>query len=557
MWCRHCLREVNASSTGLSGGTCPLCGHKTEPVTRQTDAIRQAREILERWQSSDLFDRISSTESLPERKQQDTGPLPGLPLHRTPSASVKNEMAKNDGAKYDAAKNDPVSLKIAPATTADSSESSMVAQTPVPVPVPGSALSMNETGRRSISASGGQRIVRPMDPLSAILGDLIAPRPFLATAAPPVEESPGALLPSPVVPASVEPPAAAEIESPQVSESDEATARLFSEHVDLDGELSQGEPEAEASDDHHSVEQLTESLPAAAPSLLSIASIHEESNVSLPVSADSANHQQSTTSAAPMKTQRNPLKRPPLQRRVQSAKPPVNSVQSESGTDPMTKKFRIDVPGEQESLQESAPATGPINSSVAPETRIVSNSPKPGRRLRIDSAESLDDVAATDGRRVRTQGLPHHRYIDEPHGSGVRGPHFEVSTPRRSNLTSIIGQSLAYLGVLGLTIGTSMVIYGHFGGYAEYTPTGWLVTTVAQMLLFLGVINLVSGGIEQNNDEVSRRINSLGEQLVRIEQVTSEVLRGPKISPRLYADPDDAEAAESARETVGVERDRQ
>ena len=222
----------------------------------------------------------------------------------------------------------------------------------------------------------------------------------------------------------------------------------------------------------------------------------------------------------------------------------------------MTKKFRIDVPGEQEALQEPAASTGPISSSVAPETKIVSNSPKPGRRLRIDSAESLDEVAATDGRRVRTQGLPHHRYIDEPHGNGVRGPHFEVSSPRRSNLTSIIGQSLAYLGVLGLTIGTSMVIYGHFGGYAEYTPTGWLVTTVAQMLLFLGVINLVSGGIEQNNDEVSRRINSLGEQLVRIEQVTSEVLRGPKISPRLYANPDVEEAA-STRETVGVERERE
>jgi hypothetical protein len=101
-----------------------------------------------------------------------------------------------------------------------------------------------------------------------------------------------------------------------------------------------------------------------------------------------------------------------------------------------------------------------------------------------------------------------------------------------------------------------MVIYGHFGGYAEYTPTGWLVTTVAQMLLFLGVINLVSGGIEQNNEDVSRRINSLGEQLVRIEQVTSEVLRGPKISPRLYADPDAEEAAAETRETVGVERDR-
>jgi hypothetical protein len=98
-----------------------------------------------------------------------------------------------------------------------------------------------------------------------------------------------------------------------------------------------------------------------------------------------------------------------------------------------------------------------------------------------------------------------------------------------------MGQFLAYVGVLGLTVGTAIVIYGHFGGYSEYTPTGWLVTTVAQMLLFLGIINLVSGGIEQNNDDVSRRINVLGEQLMRIEQVTESVVRGPKIPLDRYA----------------------
>lgn len=561
MWCRHCLREVNANSTGLSGGTCPLCGRKTEPVTRQTDAIRQAREILERWQSSDLFDRISSTESLPERKQQDTEPLPGLPFHRTSPDRTPQPTSR-----------DTAPLKIAPSTSAEAPTAPPKRQE-----IPPSA----DPPKRSFAQSG-QRILRPMDPLAAILGDLIAPKPFLATAAPPAEDSTDSRLPSRVSSPTAAQPEMEEQElqiASEVEYTDEATAALFSDHIDLDdisdlpsaSEVHLHTPEHVTREDvaetaaqhssptsqHESAEQLTQSLPTATPPVLSIASIHEESNVEMPVSADSANDQQSTTSVAPMKTQRNPLKRPPLQRRFQSAKAPVNSVQSETGTDPMTKKFRIDVPGEQESLQEPAASTGAINSSVAPETRIVSNSPKPGRRLRIDSAESLDDVAATDGRRTRTQGLPHHRYIDEPHGNGVRGPHFEVSSPRRSNLTSIIGQSLAYLGVLGLTIGTSMVIYGHFGGYAEYTPTGWLVTTVAQMLLFLGVINLVSGGIEQNNDDVSRRINSLGEQLVRIEQVTSEVLRGPKISPRLYANPDDEEAAASTRETVGVERERE
>lgn len=220
----------------------------------------------------------------------------------------------------------------------------------------------------------------------------------------------------------------------------------------------------------------------------------------------------------------------------------------------MSRKFRVDQPGgSAESGQAQAQES--IASSVAPETKIVSNSAAGGRRLRIDTAESVEDIASTTGRRARTQGRAKDRYIDEAHESAMRGPHFEINSQKRSNLTSMTGQFLAYMGVLGLTIGTAMVIYGHFGGYAEYTPTGWLVTTVAQMLLFLGVINLVSGGIEQNNEDVSRRINTLGDQLLRIEQVTSEVLRGPKISPRLYDDPEAADAVATSKETVGVDRE--
>jgi hypothetical protein len=67
------------------------------------------------------------------------------------------------------------------------------------------------------------------------------------------------------------------------------------------------------------------------------------------------------------------------------------------------------------------------------------------------------------------------------------------------------------------------------------------------------VINLVSGGIEQNNEDVSRRINTLGEHLVRIEQVTEEVLRGPRISPGIYADPENAELQATTRETSTIE----
>jgi hypothetical protein len=229
--------------------------------------------------------------------------------------------------------------------------------------------------------------------------------------------------------------------------------------------------------------------------------------------------------------------------------------ESSAGSEAVTRKLRLDQTGGNAATpQEKEPVTS-LPSSVAPETKIVSNSPMPGKRFRIDKAESVDDITDTAGQRSRTHGRPRQRYIDEAHESQLRGPHFEVSAPKRSNLTSMTGQFLAYLGVLGLTVGTAMVIYGHFGGYSEITPTGWLVTTVAQMLLFLGVINLVSGGIEQNNDDVSRRINTLGEQLLRIEQVTSEVMRGPKIPAHMYAeDRDENEVMESERETTVVKR---
>lgn len=211
----------------------------------------------------------------------------------------------------------------------------------------------------------------------------------------------------------------------------------------------------------------------------------------------------------------------------------------------MSRKFRIDTPGGERAEQ---PESDPRNVAG---TRIQSNS-KSGRRHRIDTGSPVAETLETGDRRSRTQSRPRRRYIDEAHDSVARGPHFQVTAPRRSNFTSITGQFLAYIGVLGLTVGTAMVIYGHFGGYSEYTPTGWLVTTVAQMMLFLGVINLVSGGMEQTNSDVSQRMEYLGSQLMRIEQVAEEALRGPKISAQRYADPDAAVEA-SDREQALVE----
>jgi hypothetical protein len=101
-------------------------------------------------------------------------------------------------------------------------------------------------------------------------------------------------------------------------------------------------------------------------------------------------------------------------------------------------------------------------------------------------------------------------------------PHFQTApvslADKSSKWVTLIGQLFAYFGVGGLTIGTVLVLMGYFGGPANYATTGWLITTAGQMLLFLGVVTLVSGGMEQTTQEVARRIDTLGERLVRIEQ---------------------------------------
>ena len=142
------------------------------------------------------------------------------------------------------------------------------------------------------------------------------------------------------------------------------------------------------------------------------------------------------------------MRRPLLHRRFQMERPATTS---STGSENVNRKLRVDQPGGSNNVPETTqPAADSFASSVAPETKIVSNSTKQGQRFRIDGPESVDAVTGTDGRRARTQTLPKHRYIDDAHESSLRGPHFEITAPRRSNLTSVTGQFLAYLGVLCL-----------------------------------------------------------------------------------------------------------
>lgn len=147
---------------------------------------------------------------------------------------------------------------------------------------------------------------------------------------------------------------------------------------------------------------------------------------------------------------------------------------------------------------------------------------------------------------------------DDAHHPVLSAPHFDVQAAkirhqkRSFNWTSFFGQLLAYGGVAMLTTGTVLILWGYFGGPTNYTPTGWLIATAGQMLLFLGVVTLVSGGMEQTTEEVSRRIDSLGDKLIRIEQASRDhALRGPKIPAQHYVNGPQQPVHEDQQQYVG------
>jgi hypothetical protein len=86
----------------------------------------------------------------------------------------------------------------------------------------------------------------------------------------------------------------------------------------------------------------------------------------------------------------------------------------------------------------------------------------------------------------------------------------------------------AYFGIGLITCGTAVVVWGYFGGPVNFAPTGWLITTIGQMFLFLGVVTLISSGMEQTTAEVAARMQILGERLIRIETLQRKhELAGP------------------------------
>lgn len=184
-----------------------------------------------------------------------------------------------------------------------------------------------------------------------------------------------------------------------------------------------------------------------------------------------------------------------------------------------------------------------------------------------------EEIASTDSESQGDQSEPIQvasvvRHVHQPHVAMSQAPHFAASFnvpdaagddvraaiqedhARSTNWSSFWGQILAYIGVGGLTFGTSMVLWGYYGGPADYAPTGWLVVTVGQMLLFLGVVTLVSGGLEQTTQEVARQIDRLDTRLMRIEQATAaQNIRPPHTPVQQFADNQSQSPEATSRKT--------
>lgn len=118
-----------------------------------------------------------------------------------------------------------------------------------------------------------------------------------------------------------------------------------------------------------------------------------------------------------------------------------------------------------------------------------------------------------------------------------------------------LGQMLAYFGIIALTAGTSGVVVSYFGGPAHYAPYGWLLATIGQMLLFLGIVTLISAGMDETArevrqvvnermDEMQRRFDSFDAKIVLLDNAHQE---GPPRPHLLTPEKRRARQTESAR----------
>lgn len=179
-----------------------------------------------------------------------------------------------------------------------------------------------------------------------------------------------------------------------------------------------------------------------------------------------------------------------------------------------------------QNLWHAPPAVNP-----PPEPAVVESASKATKTEQSQPAQPSTPISSQSERRPRRKHRidPRDpRHVRREPATSAPAASAPVATVPRGFWGHVLGQMCAYFGIGLLTCGTALVIWGYFGGPPRFAPTGWLVATLGQMFLFLGVVTLVSTGMEQTSNEVATRMEVLGKRLLRIEMLQrGHELAGP------------------------------
>lgn len=183
-----------------------------------------------------------------------------------------------------------------------------------------------------------------------------------------------------------------------------------------------------------------------------------------------------------------------------------------------------------------------LSPAVSARTAVESAEAVPVPHVAV--AESISpSIALSPQKPLSGKRRASHRRYSADSGSPAQEAPIAV---RSHSWGAAIGQMCAYFGIGLMTCGTSLVLWGYFGGPTGFAPTGWLITTIGQMFLFLGIVTLISSAMEQNSTEITTRMEVLGQRLIRIEMLQREQsLAGPHLQrvKRRRGEPSDSESA--------------
>lgn len=231
--------------------------------------------------------------------------------------------------------------------------------------------------------------------------------------------------------------------------------------------------------------------------------------------------------------------------------------------------------GDQESGQAKATAEAPSpNDSRIVAAGLAASFPEAGQDARQRAARDGNDrseyAKPTAFEEPIQMGSEMNYRMDAKHQpvKAAEPPPMAASTgrstaePTSGSWYTNVGQGLAYLGIIFLTAGTCGVIMSYFGGPANYAPYGWLGATIGQMLLFLGIVTLISAGMEQTSqelrqavdqrmDEVTQRLDQIGTRIMRIEEAS---LDGPP-KPHLLSHAEQERSRTSRQSSAPIRHD--